>query len=890
MSPKQFVDNTVFDAEAFKSDLLKTDRPIPLYKDAIKRVNSTLNERFLANEDIRNLVFTRVWFIDTLLQIAWSQYPWNSGKSSLIAVGGYGRGELLPKSDIDLLLLFESESCIDANVESIQDFLTFLWDINLEVGHSVRTPKACFDEAKEDLTIVTNLMENRLLAGESSLLAEISDSLNANKIWDTTSFYKSKINEQKNRHHKFNEVEYNLEPNVKSSPGGLRDIQTIGWVAKRHFGDSELHSLVDHGFLTNSEYQTLIRGQLFLWRIRYALHMLTNREEDRILFDLQVQLADMFGYLEDDSKLAVERLMQDYYRNVFRLRELNDMLLQHFDEEILGKELPQEIITINQRFQVRNGYIEAIDKKVFERTPSALMEVFVLMAQHELMGMRSSTIRMIHQSRHLIDGHFRQDLRNIMYFMELLRSPEGVSHNLERMSRYGILARYLPEYGHVIGQMQYDLLHIYTVDAHTLLTIRNLRKFRHASNTKEFPIATKVIHQLPKVELIYIAALYHDIGKGRGGDHSSLGAGDARLFCQRHRLNSWETDLVVWLVENHLLMSTTSQRKDLSDPHVIKDFSEQVGDLLRLNYLYVLTVADIYATNPALWNSWRASLLKQLFVESQRQLRGGSEYIINKAERIEETKDKAIALLAQDGFSSEEVLKLWDNPGDDYFLRESAENIAWHTKAIANTGPNIPLILIQETHDKSFEGATQIFVYGPDRPHLFADIAATLGSLGLSIHDARIMTSSSSNFSLDTFIVLGDDGQSIGDDPDFIRTVQHTLLTALNEPETVQVVKRRVPRQLKHFKVPTQVTISNDLAHQRTVLDVTTADRPSLLAKIGDIFKKHDIRIQSARISTLGERVEDIFFVVDKDNQPIKDLELCQTLQSELETRLTEDQ
>ena len=890
-----YADRSLLDRNTLEQKLAQSTTPIPIFKDHLKAAQETLHSRFRSgvNKDsvIRTLVHSRAWMMDQVLAVAWERYSWTDSKVALIAVGGYGRGELLPKSDVDLLLLFESEADIDANIDAIQAFLTFLWDINLEVGHSVRTLDACLEEAEKDVTVATNLMESRLITGNEQLRLTMSDITGPDKIWPSKTFFKAKLNEQINRHEKYNETEYNLEPNVKGSPGGLRDIQMVGWVAKRHFGDESLADLVQRDFLTDAEYKTLMEGQTFIWRIRYALHMLTNREEDRILFDLQTQIAEIFGYQNDKLQLAVERLMQDYYRRVFRLRELNDMLLQHFDEAILQENEQDNLVPLNNRFQIRNNYIETTREDVFSKTPSALMEVFVLMAQTpEVTGIRASTIRLIHQHRHLIDGHFRQDLRNITYFMELLRSTPGVSTNLRRMSRYGILGRYLPEFGRVVGQMQYDLFHIYTVDAHTLLTIRNLRKFRHRSNTGSFPIATKVIHQLPKVELAYIAALYHDIGKGRAGDHSELGAVDARKFCERHRLGQWDTELVVWLVKNHLLMSTTAQRKDISDPDVIQEFTSEVKDMLHLNYLYVLTVADIFATNPSLWNSWRASLLKQLYVETQRALRRGIQNPVGKEELIQETKSQARDLLLEDGYSPEEIERLWDNPGEDYFLRESPENIAWHTKAISTNGLDAPLVLVKETHEKSFEGATQIFVYAPDRPHLFADIAAVMDALGLSIHDARIMTSSSSNFSLDTFIVLDEDGNSIGNDPERIRDIQYRLLLAIENPESIQVNQRRVSRQLKHFKIPTQVTISNDLHNDRTVVELVTADRPGLLARIGEIFKSLDINLQNARISTLGERVEDIFFVLDKKNQPIHDLETCEQLQAKLAEKLTQEQ
>jgi len=885
----RYSDSSLFDKEAVNKRL-QTEPPILVLKDTLSHLKEILNQRFSQNEAIRNLVFGRAWAMDELLNSAWDLFEWQEQQHvSLIAVGGYGRGELLPYSDVDLLILFENEEHIDLNVESLQSFLTLLWDIKLEVGHSVRTIDACVTEAENDVTITTNLMESRTLIGDERLRSKISDLVGPDRIWPSKDFYKAKMNEQANRYQKFNETEYNLEPYVKGGPGALRDIQNIGWVAKRHFGDSSLKELVERKFLTDAEYQTLIDGQDFLWRVRYALHMISDREEDRLLFNLQEKVAEMFGYSDREGQIAVEHLMQDYFRQVFRLRTLNIMLLQHFDEAILNDNEIDQVSEINSRFQIRNNYIEITHNNVFARTPSAILEIFVLCAQIDgIKGIRASTLRVLFENRNLIDGAFRQDLRNITFFMELLRSSKGVYHGLLRMNQYGILGLYLPEFGKIVGQMQFDLFHIYTVDAHTLLTIRNLRTFRHANNTERFPIATKIIHNLPKAELVYIAALYHDIGKGRNSDHSQEGALEVNHFAERHRLSTWETELVTWLVHHHLLMSMTAQRQDISDPTVINRFAQQVRDIQRLDYLYALTVADIYATNPNLWNSWRASLMERLYKETARALRRGLGNPIDKDERINETKQAALNLLIDDGFEHEDVIKLWDNPGDDYFLRESAINIAWHTRAIANHGLNVPLVLIKETDQKTYVGGTQIFIYAPDRPHLFADIAATLDCLNLNIQDARVMTSSASDFSLDTFIVLEQDGTSIGDNSDRLFEIQHKLLLEIQNPHDAPSPSRRISRQQKHFQIPSEITISNDMSNQRTVVEIIVSDRPGLLADIGRCFRRQKLVIQNARISTLGEHIEDVFFVVSEDNEPLRNSAEVEKLQIELKATITE--
>lgn len=869
---------------------LASEPALPVFKETLKDLRAIYDDAFNQQTPIRELVHGRAIAMDALLQCAWTLFDWQGDKDiALIAVGGYGRGELLPHSDIDLLFIFKDNDHTDTNVDAIQSFLTLLWDIKLDIGHSVRTIESCVTEAQTDVTITTNLLETRTLVGNDQIRLAISEAVSAKHIWPSAEFYTAKTHEQAERYKKFNETEYNLEPNVKGGPGGLRDIQTIGWVAKRHFGDTSLTQLVSRGFLTDAEYEALLTGQDFLWRVRYALHMSANREEDRLLFNLQEVVAELFGYEETDGLMAVEQLMQDYFQHVFRLRTLNILLLQLFDEAILSEESKEEIIEINSRFQVRNQYIEVTNDQVFNRSPSALMEIFVLWAQTpDIKGIRASTIRLILDSRSKIDGAFRQDLRNITFFMELLRSPQGVYHGLLKMNQYGVLGLYLPEFGQVVGQMQFDLFHVYTVDAHTLMTIRNLRSFRHANNTEQFPIATRIIHTLPKVELAYIAALYHDIGKGRQSDHSQEGALEVQRFAHRHRLSGDESDLVTWLVLHHLLMSITSQREDISDPEVITHFAQQVGTPERLDYLYVLTAADISATNPKLWNSWRASLLERLYNNTKQAFRRGLDNPLDRQDLIDQKREEAILLLKASGFEREDIIKLWDNPGDDYFLRESAQDIAWQTEAIAEHGLNKPLVLIKETQSESYAGGTQLFVYAPDRAHLFTDIAATLDMLNLDIQDARIMTSSASNFSLDTFIVLEQDGGSIGDNPERLATIQSKLLSEIQNPNESPTPNRRISRQQKHFTTVPEINISNDVVNQRTIVDISSPDRPGLLADIGRCFKRQNLIILNARIATMGGNIEDVFFVVDENHQPLQEYDDVVALQKDLLSTISE--
>jgi len=885
-----------FDQSRFRK-ALEGDKPITVFKDAISAANGQFNARFKEGEDIRSLVYERALFIDCLLHYAWHQFSWDDN-ISLLAVGGYGRGELHPCSDIDLLVLLKDDD--GDNQDSIGRFLTFLWDIGLEIGHSVRTIDQCVAIAREDITVATNLMECRTLLGNHRLGAELTRLTGPKEMWPADSFFRAKWDEQIARHRKHNNTEYNLEPNIKNAPGGLRDIQMIGWAAKRFFGVRTLKQLGGQGFFTEEEFAILLTGEEFLWKVRYGLHMIVGRPEERLLFDYQRELAALFGYQDTDTSLAVEQFMHWYYRIVLALRELNDVMLQFLDEAILQRGSTKSVTPLNERFQLRDNYIEAAHIRVFEENPSALLEIFVLMGQNaNIQGARASTIRLIRSNRELIDENFRRDPRNAELFLELLRSPYALVTQLKRMKRYGVLGRYLPEFDKVTGQMQHDLFHIYTVDAHTLLVIKNLRLFRYPDAEEKFPVAAHIMKRIEKKELLYIAGLYHDIAKGRGGDHSELGAEDAAAFCERHGLSKRETRLVAWLVENHLLMSAVSQKQDLSDPEVIHNFAQRVGDQLHLDYLYTLTVADINATNPDLWNTWRASLMRQLYLETKRALRRGLENPIDRQELIEETQQAAIRKLADKGFSEQTVRKLWGEMGDDYFLREGYLDIAWHTEAISehrqasnqtktpgaqgrDNSPEEPIVLIKETTSHEHEGATQIFISTRDRDNVFAAVATALDQLNLNIQDARIYNSNS-GYTVDTFFVLDEQGLPIGDDPRRVARIENALREELSLLDDYsEIINRRTPRLLKSFAMPTRTRLNNDINSGHTVLEVISPDRPGLLARIGRIFLQFDIRLQNAKIATLGERVEDVFFICDKSGQPLSDPQLCQALQDEI--------
>jgi len=879
----------LFDPAALEKELARGNA-ISYCKELLANAKTYLNTQFNDGIDVGKLIRLRARVMDAMLAQLWQQQQWTDAELelvALVAVGGYGRGEMHLHSDTDILILLGEDSahCEDR----VAAFLTLLWDVGLDVGHSVRTVQECAQSAAEDITILTNLMEARVICGSTALMAQVRVATAPDKMWDSAKFFQAKLAEQQNRHAKFADTEYNLEPNVKSSPGGLRDLQIIGWIAERHFGVRSLQEINVEEFLNPEEMEILTRGRDFMWRVRWALHMTTDREEDRLVFDQQRTLAAMWGF-EDGEKLAVEQFMQVYYRWALALGHLNEVLIQNFDQVILHADSEDDVREINERFEVRNSYLVARDEYLFEQQPAALLEVFLLLATHEdITGIGAPTIRLIRDNSHRIDDDFRADPKNHAVFLDILRAPYKMTRTLRRMTRYGILGMYLPEFGRIVGQMQHDLFHTYTVDAHTLEVIQNMRRFSIPAYEDRFPVSSRVARRLPKLELLYLAGLYHDVGKGRGGDHSELGAVDAQRFCENHGLSNRDTNLVVWLVQNHLTMSAVSQRRDISDPDVILQFAQHVGDQQRLDYLFALTVADINGTNPTLWNAWRGSLLRQLYTETKRALRRGLENPVDKQDWIDETRDTAIDILEYRGFTLDELEALWQQRGEDYFLRERAEDIAWHTEAIAgHYEKEKPLVLIRNTTDSSVANATQIFIHARSRDQLFSNICTLLEQLDLSVHDARIYNAND-GMSLDTFFVLDSDGQSIAEDGQRLRHIAQQLTEGLSQSgEQPAIIQRRTPRQMRSFSIPTETTMSLDPIKNFTVLEVASPDRPGLLARIGRIFVDFNVVLQAAKIQTLGERVEDVFFITDQNQQPLQDPALCQAIQAAIREQLDE--
>lgn len=853
-------------------------------KAALQAGQSQLDDIFQEHKEnrINELVHARAWLVDQILRMAWQQYSWPE-EAALVAVGGYGRRELHPQSDVDLLILLGNGLDASSWHRCTQEFITFIWDLGLQIGSSVRTLEDCCEQAKNDITIATSLIESHTIIGKADLREQAFDWVISEQAWGNEAFYKARIESQQERHRRTNDTEYNLEPNIKNSPGGLRDIQTIGWIGKRHFGLSNMAQLAGHNYLNKSELDTLRKSTDYLWTIRYALHLIAKRPEERLLFDHQRKLATFFGYEDNEEELAVEQFMHRYYRTAMHLAELNQTLLQLFDQGILHAHEADLVVSINRRFELRNGRLQACYPSLFLRQPFAMMEAFVILAQHpQCQAIGAECKRLIQTYRHLIDDKYRRDIRVNSLFMELLRSPQRMSHTLLEMQRQGVLGDYLPAFNRIVGRMQHDMYHIYTVDAHCMKVVKKMRELLLPKERERFPVASRLVHQLPKIELLYIAGFFHDIGKGSGRDHSVVGAEEVRHFCKQHQLGKWDTELVSWLVRHHLLMSMTAQKRDISNPDIIHEFATKMGDQLHLDYLYVLTVSDINATNPALWNNWRASLLRQLYTATNRVLRLGLDVPVNHQGLIEQSQIDARKLLQAQRFNPASVMRLWKNLGDDYFIRENAKTIAWHTRTILNHQIEGPLVAISETSFSAFEGGTQIFVYTQDKANLFAVLCAILGQLNLDIQDARIITTEDGH-SMDTFIVLDSHGNTINETPTLLAQLQERLTQALLYPnDFAYIVQQRQPRAHKLFNQPSSVSLTNPEGRSWTRLELFSADRPGLLAQVGLVFMRLGISLQKAKIQSIGGRVEDVFFITLNNGHRISDEGLLAKLENDI--------
>lgn len=831
-----------------------------------------LAERFRAGSPVRRLLRETTRLIDASVIRAWHDAGIGPG-AALIAVGGYGRRELFPHSDIDLLILLPEEP-EPATLTGIESLVTHFWDLGLEVGHSVRSVAECEAAAEADVTIHTNLLEARYLTGAKARFTELAQRM---ATLDRHAFVEAKILEQQHRHGRFFDTAYNLEPNLKESPGGLRDLQVILWIARALGIGASWQALVSAGLLLPAEARQITRHETFLMTLRSELHHLAGRREDRLLFDFQTPLAERLGIAADANRRASEVLMQRYYRTAKAVGLFNEMLLQSLRDylhpvAVEPRRLDDDFVILGNRLAIARA-------DVFEAHPQAVLRFFlILMQRPELSGPDAPTLRALVRASRAIDRAFQRDPQNRATFLAILRAPQGLTHVLRRMHRYGVLGAYLPTFGAIVGQMQHDLFHTYTVDEHILFVIRNLRRFTQTEFAHEFPLCSELINSFERPELLYISALFHDIAKGRGGDHSELGKHDARQFCVDHGIDRDDTELVVWLVEQHLRMSSTAQKQDLSDPAVIADFARLVGTERRLTALYLVTVADIRGTSPKVWNAWKGKLLEDLYRLTRRALTHSAEF----GSLIDERKDDARRILATYAISDERIDAFWSLLEPAHFLRYEAAELALQTRLLySHAQTKTPIV---RAHLSPYGDGIQVLVYMPDRGPLFALICGFFERIDYTIVEAKISTTRR-GYALDTFLVMNEK-EKLYRYGDLLGMIERNLTARLSSPAAPEApLTGRVSRHLKHFPIAPEVSIRPDERNQYRVLSIVAGDRPGLLSRIAHVFLHHDIVLHNAKITTLGERAEDTFLItgeaLDNEKKTLRfEADLLQALES----------
>ncbi|MBU2765305.1 [protein-PII] uridylyltransferase [Acidithiobacillus ferrivorans] len=844
----------------------------PVPHAALREGQGLLQAAFSPQQSSSTLLRQHCRLVDNTLCTLW-QTPLGTDISTaaqltLVAVGGYGRGTLFPGSDIDLLILTPS---VLTRIQKgfIEGFLTSLWDLQMQVGHSVRSVDECLQEARQDLGIATTLLESRYLAGSHPLLQDLNRALQDNPPWSPPLFFAAKLAEQENRHARCSDTAFHLEPNVKEGPGALRDIHHLQWLAASVFGEGSLRRLRDEDIITGEEYRQLLRAQALLSRLRIALHYATGRHEDRLRLDLQVPLARQLGYTDRPGRSAVEQLMQKLYRAFADILRVSAIAQENIAQQLATrKAMPADtdqhvaLPTLHRDDPQLLQHVLSLFRSLAEDFRRRTLDA---QTQRQLYGLRSA----IHPRDLDRDPIARSE------FLAILAQPEGAYRSLNMMQQCGILARILPAFGHITGRIQHDLFHVYTVDQHTLFLLRNLGQM-WTSEAPQMPIANAARKQVEKPELLVLAGLFHDIGKGRGGDHSKIGAQEARRFARRLQLSSCDTELIVWLVEQHLQMSSVSQRRDLEDPQVIRDFAHLVQDERHLAYLLLLTVADMRATNPELWNDWKGLLLSTLYRATASELRREDRQIQDLPQIV---ADKQRAVL--EGIASMDQLRaraLWQHLSGPYFLRYSADELLWHCREILAYQGCKTLVAVRPHAPEGSE----ILLYGLDRPGLFQQITGALDRQSLNIIDARIDTSEDGR-ALDTFLVI--DNSHAFAHSDQAHTDLAAELRAVIEGETASKprfgLRHRDPRHRFFAHVPAEIRVDNRALPRYTLLEVRAADHLGLLYQVGEALRALQLNIHGAKVSTFGERVEDTFFILNECGHKLTDAQakaLTQTL------------
>ncbi|GGP62381.1 [protein-PII] uridylyltransferase [Shewanella saliphila] len=871
---------------------MRPDMTTAEFKQAIKSLDLFLQENIFQSA-INDTLNKRSQFFDTLLCLLWQSLELDHNHISLNAVGGYGRQTLHPFSDIDICIIHDGKLSASDGAK-VSDFLTQLWDIGLDLGHAVRSLDDTFQACKEDVTIATSLLEIRHLYGNTEHQQQVLNALYGQDLWQSQAFFNAKLSEQQERHAKAQGTSFSIEPNLKTSPGGIRDIQTLTWVARKHFGVASMQSLRRFGFLTNDEYSELMECQHFLFRVRFALHQAAQRSENRLLLQYQAEVAKLMGFgdgmpIGESGNIAIEKMMRQLFRAMKRIGELNKILMAYFQREIIPQLNPQ-IIPINDNFEIVDQYIHVRDETVFiDRTQIMALFEFIAIHHDKIVGISAETLRSLRQVRRRLMGDLQDFQRCREQFKAIFAHPQGMGLAITLMHQHGILASYLPQWREVVGQMQFDLFHAYTVDEHTHKVLKNIYAYGKdiKSLDKDLALAADIYQKMSNKSTLLFGALFHDLAKGRGGDHSELGAVDANMFAKFHGLKVSQQKLISWLVENHLLMSITSQRMDIYDSEVVNAFAKKVGTLTRLDALYCLTIADIQATNDDLWNDWKASLLKDLYFITRKALRGGFENVLQIRTLVREHKQEALNLLDADETTADAIKALWKRLPIGFFSNAEADDIARYTQALLQHNQTPvednqynTLILLD---DSVVKGCSDVFVYTKDRAGLFVKLFNTLAALRMSVKQAQIARTKD-GYVVESFKVLDFDEKPITS-AQRRKQVLNKLYQVLDKDVTIP--KRRASRRHQSFDNQPSIEFLYSRKSTRTLVNISALDTSEFMEQIASAFRALDLNIHSATISTVGERADNVFSISNKQDQQLTPEEQ-QQLTLELASAITD--
>ncbi len=837
---------------------------IELQASAVKIQKENLKQfeqQHFARFSVYELIANRTLFCDQLLCDLWQRFQLaDNSQLTLIAVGGYGRQEMFPLSDLDFLIL--TEQALDQKTShQISQFVQFLWDSGFDVGHAVRTLSECNIEGQQDITIATNLLEARYLIGNKMQFKQLMNLVQRADFWPCDIFFYAKTEERNLRYQRYNNTSYNLEPDIKHSPGGLRDLHLLYWIALRHTGAKNLDDILKSGFIYPEEYRLLQESQQFLFQVRFALHLMLKRYDNRLLFERQIRVAELLGF-DDSSNHGVEKMMKAFFQALQTISLLSDLLVKHYHEHFLQTDDTVQIQILDSYFQRVNNAICLRQPQIFIQQPEIILDLFFHLTQYHQAEIHSSTLRQLHLSLKQLDRCLSDYPIAREKFLRLFNQPKAIERAFVPMHKYGVLNAYLPQWHHIAGLMQFDLFHCYTVDEHTLRTLLKLEHFLDPESQQIHPVCSQIFPRLNDRTLVYIAALFHDIAKGRGGEHAELGAIDVAEFAQLHGFDQREIQTLVWLVKEHLLMSVTAQRRDIHDPEVVLNFAETVQNQVRLDYLTCLTVADICATNETLWNSWKRTLIATLYQFTRQQFDQGMDCLLDHQQKIDTHRQQALALLDQNTeINEQQIIAIWQRCPDEYFLRNTPKQIAWHTQLLCESNQE----LLVKISNRFSEGGTEVFVYCKDQPNLFNNVVTTIGAKKFSIHDAQIITSHD-GYVFDSFIVTELDGQLVKFDRR--RSLEKALTKALGITQPIKNTVLPNPK-LAHFNVKTEIRFLKENRPEQTEMELFALDQTGLLAKVSQVFSELKLNLLNAKITTIGERAEDFFILTNHQNKAL---------------------